>query len=118
MLDRVSRINMLYDFYGELLPEKQRDIVRLYYENNFSLSEIGEVLGITRQGVHEALKRSVEKLMSYEDRLRLVKEFAKTEIALESISRIIIKLIEDNEDNSDLTRRLKDIKAIINEMKE
>ncbi len=116
MLDKIPEINLLYDFYGELLAEKQRNIIRLYYENNLSLSEVGEELGITRQGVHEALKKSIERLLSYEDRLGLVKEFAKKEIALESINGIIGKLI-DEYDDEDLAKYLKDIKVIINDMK-
>ncbi len=67
----------LYDFYGDLLGEKQK---RLYEASRFqdlSLSEIAENEGISRQGVHDLLKRTEGKLVEYEEKLRLVERFFK-----------------------------------------
>jgi len=52
MLDKTERMVMLKDSYGPLLTEKQQNVLNLYYENDWSLSEIGESMGISRQGVH------------------------------------------------------------------
>ncbi len=71
MLDEIVKINILYDFYGELLPIKQREILRLYYEENLSLGEIGAEYGLSRQGIHETIKRAENKLLGFEEKLKL-----------------------------------------------
>ena len=53
-MDKTLRDSLLMDFYGELLPKRQKDVIKLYFEEDFSLSEIAEEFGITRQGVHDA----------------------------------------------------------------
>lgn len=93
MLEQVREISLLYDFYGELLPERQREIVRLYHEDNFSLAEIGAEFGITRQGVHEALKRALERLAGFEEKLGLVRRFTATEETLEAVRSQIEALL-------------------------
>ena len=65
----------LYDFYGELLNAHQRRIFEASRFMDLSLSEIGEEEGISRQGVHDSLKRTEEKLLRYEEKLRLVARF-------------------------------------------
>ena len=64
-------ISRLLDFYGEMLPDRQRLAVSLYYNDDLSLSEIAEELGISRQGVRASLKRSEEALCSWEEKLGL-----------------------------------------------
>ena len=64
-------IALLFDFYGDMLTEKQRDVVELYYDNDLSLSEIAENEGITRQGVRDSIKRAEAQLLEMEDRLHL-----------------------------------------------
>lgn len=75
MVEKVYEISMLYDFYGQMLTDKQRDIIDLYYNNDFSLGEISESAGISRQGVHDLLRRSEKILYHYENQLRLVEKF-------------------------------------------
>lgn len=113
MLEKIKKISILYDFYGELLPEKQRDIFCLYYEDNYSLAEIGEDYGITRQGVHEAIKRSEEKLQEYEKKLGLVEKFRNTEDVLLCINNEIQKLILEFDNNLELKSRFQGMKAEI-----
>ena len=62
-------IALLFDFYGDMLTDKQRDVVELYYDNDLSLSEIAENEGITRQGVRDSIKRAEAQLLDMEDRL-------------------------------------------------
>ncbi|MBQ8550877.1 MAG: winged helix-turn-helix transcriptional regulator [Clostridia bacterium] len=64
-------VSRLLDVYGALLPEKQRLLIELYYNDDLSLSEISENEGITRQGVRDALKRAEQQLRSYEEALHL-----------------------------------------------
>ena len=68
-------IALLFDFYGDMLTEKQRDVVELYYDNDLSLSEIAENEGITRQGVRDSIKRAETQLLEMEERLGLARRF-------------------------------------------
>ena len=62
---------ILYDFYGELLNDKQREYFEDYYFNNLSLGEISENVGVSRNAVHKNIKSSEEKLYFYEEKLGL-----------------------------------------------
>ena len=64
----------LYDFYGELLNEHQRQIYEDFVLNDLSLGEIAAEEGISRQGVHDLVKRCTKKLQDYEDKLHLVEK--------------------------------------------
>lgn len=68
-------IAMLHDFYGELLTEKQSRAIDLYYNEDLSLAEIAEPLGVTRQGVRDAIKRGEKQLLEYEEKLGLITRF-------------------------------------------
>jgi hypothetical protein len=65
--------NLLYDFYGDLLTERQRDIYCMYYCEDMSMGEIGERLGITRQAVNFSLKETQKAFDTYEQALGLLK---------------------------------------------
>ncbi|ODU56501.1 MAG: DNA-binding protein [Clostridium sp. SCN 57-10] len=73
------RMSMLYDFYGELLTEKQKELFDLYYNEDLSLSEIAEHAGITRQGVRDAIMRAEEVLRDTEDKLGLMRRYGSIE---------------------------------------
>ncbi|MBQ7645678.1 MAG: hypothetical protein IJS94_00265 [Clostridia bacterium] len=62
----------LYDFYSPMLSERQRDVLDLYYNDDLSLSEISSELGITRQGVRDAIKTGESKLNEFEEKLHAV----------------------------------------------
>lgn len=68
-------ICMLIDFYGQLLTEKSREITDLHFNEDMSLSEISENCQITRQAVHDTIKRTVATLKEYEQKLQLVDRF-------------------------------------------
>ena len=74
-MEKIVEQTLLYDFYGELLTEHQRRIYEDVVFNDYSLSEVAEELGISRQGVHDNLKRCSRILQSYEDKLHLVEKF-------------------------------------------
>ena len=68
---------LLYDYYGELLTEKQRTCFDLYYNQDLSLSEIAEIVGITRQGVRDSIKRGEAYLLELEEKLHFAEKFKK-----------------------------------------
>ena len=84
--DDITKQSLLYDFYGELLTERQREVLELYNEENLSLAEIAEEFGISRQGVHDALHKAQKALEDYEYKLGLVERFSATRDAISSIS--------------------------------
>lgn len=71
-LNNIVVINNLLDAYGKLLTKKQQLIMDYYYKSNYSLSEIAESLGITRQAVNFSLKQSLDSIKNYENKLHLV----------------------------------------------
>lgn len=71
-LDKTNRINGLFDFYCDLLTEKQQLILKYYFHDNYSLAEIAEELNISRQGVYEHIKRAEIALEDYESKLELL----------------------------------------------
>ena len=68
-------ISVLLDFYGDMLTEKQREVIGFYYNEDLSLSEIGEFEGITRQGVRDVIVRAEAILTDLEDKTGLIKRF-------------------------------------------
>ena len=79
----------LYDFYGRLLTVHQQRIYEDVVFNDFSLSEIAENEGISRQGVSDLIKRCNKSLVSYEERLGLIKKFDETKSYVKEIQKII-----------------------------
>ncbi len=74
-MDDLARKNLLYDFYGELLTDHQRLLYQDAVYNDCSLSELAEEYGISRQGVHDLLRRCDRILEEYEGKLHLVEKF-------------------------------------------
>ena len=73
-MDEVNYLIMLYDFYGDLLNDKQKEYFEDYYFNNLSLGEISENSGLSRNAIHKNIKGSEEKLKFYEEKLGLYKK--------------------------------------------
>ena len=71
-------MTMLFDFYGELLTEKQREYYDLYHNEDFSLSEIAEKAGISRQGVYDIVTRAEKSLLSIEEKTGLIHRWSET----------------------------------------
>ena len=76
-MEKIGRQVFLYDFYGELLTEHQKHVYEDVVLNDMSLSEIAEELGISRQGVHDLVKRCDKILAGYEEKLHLVQRFVQ-----------------------------------------
>lgn len=102
MIEKTEKIIMLKDFYGPLLTQKQQDALNLYYENDWSLSEIADSMAISRQGVYDLLRRAELALLDYEQRLCLLERFSLTReylekafILLKDMNAIDAKKIDD-----------------------
>lgn len=78
-------ITLLMDFYGEILTEKQKEVLMLYYEEDLSLAEIAEQAKISRQGVRDCIKRGEATLLFMEERLGLAKKFDAMKSAMSRI---------------------------------
>jgi len=78
-------LDRLYDIYGPLLTEKQREVFMLHHERDLSLSEIADSLGMSRQGVHDLFQRSRERLEELEDRIGCLERETRFAKALESV---------------------------------
>lgn len=88
-MKEITEVIMLLDFYGNLLTEKQQLIMKYHYEDDMSLGEISEELGISRQAVHDIVKRSEKILENYEDKLMLIDRFERQKQSLLNIKRIL-----------------------------
>ena len=71
MFEKNLLIPCLLDIYGELLTDRKRELLDYYYEEDYSLSEISELTGISRQGVRDSIKKSSAELVEFESKLRL-----------------------------------------------
>lgn len=76
-MEKIVEQGLLYDFYGELLTEHQKKIYEDVVYNDLSLAEIAKESGISRQGVHDLVRRCNRILQDYEDKLHLVQRFMK-----------------------------------------
>ncbi len=90
-MEKIVKQGLLYDFYGELLTAHQKQIFEQLVYDDMSLSEIADEAGITRQGVHDLIRRCDKILQGYEDKLHLMERFMK---AKEAVSEIQIKCRE------------------------
>jgi len=89
MLEETTRVNLLYDFYGNFLTGRQRECLELYYQHDLSLAEIADNNAISRQGVHDLIKRAVRTLENTEKRLGLVARFVMQEKDLRKLQELL-----------------------------
>ena len=87
-MDKIYEQTMLFDFYGELLTQHQRSIYEDALYNDMSLGEIASDRGISRQGVHDLVRRCDKILQDYESKLHLVERFAKAKEMVAEIEKL------------------------------
>jgi predicted DNA-binding protein YlxM (UPF0122 family) len=87
-LEKLEYRGMLYDFYGELLTQHQKKIYEDAVFNDYSLGEIADENGISRQGVHDLIKRCDKMLNGYEEKLHLVEKFSRIKYKIQQINRL------------------------------
>lgn len=90
-MEEVNYLVILYDFYSELLNDKQREYFEDYYFNNLSLGEISENVGLSRNAIHKSIKMVEDKLYFYEEKLGLYRKRKKLEDILKDLDDDNIK---------------------------
>ncbi|MCG8541010.1 MAG: hypothetical protein MJA82_13875 [Clostridia bacterium] len=113
MFEEKIKLGDLYDFYGNLLTDKQQEIIKLHCIHDFSLGEISEDLGISRQAVYDTLKRSRKILKSYEEKLGLLDKFLNTKNRVNGLIKDVeglYKVIDNDYKKRDALNQIDEIK--------
>ncbi|SMC45784.1 YlxM family DNA-binding protein [Papillibacter cinnamivorans] len=121
MKSQAYRMAMLYDFYGNLLTERQRDLFDLYYNEDLSLAEIAENCGITRQGVRDVIVRAEAILSEMEDKTNLVRRYQEMRSGIEAIENAAEEILTINRrqyDNARLAALAETVRQTAESMKE
>ena len=104
-MEKIVEQGLLYDYYGELLTEHQKKIYEDVVYNNLSLNEIAEDEGISKQGVHDLVKRCDKTLSEYEDKLKLIERGKKASLILDELDKMNLP--------AEVLSKLKDIRELI-----
>ena len=108
---------LLFDFYGELLTDHQKEIYEQFALEDLSLSEIAEMKGISRQGVHDLVKRCHKTLEGYEMKLHLVEKFLSVKEKVSKIDDALAEWEREKNDPEEMVKRIRKIAdAIIEEL--
>ena len=113
-MEKIVKQGLLYDYYGELLTEHQKKIYEDAVYQDLSLSEIAEEAGISRQGVHDLIKRCDKILQEYEDKLHLVAKANAAKLKAEEICKLSS---DENENSITRMKRIHDLsKSLMEEL--
>ena len=88
MFEKDLNIGYLLDFYGDVLSERKRSVMDMYYNEDFSLAEIAAEIGISRQGVRDMIKKTEDELFFYEEKLGLAKKMKSATDSVNELERI------------------------------
>ena len=91
-MEKRVELNLLNDFYGPLLTPRRHDLVRMYCEEDLSLSEIADEWGVTRQGVYDALRHATRQLERYESRLKLLARYLAVEREITTCRELLLRV--------------------------
>lgn len=90
-MEKIVEQGLLYDFYGELLTRHQQEIYESVVYENLSLGEIAEAEGVSRQAVHDIVKRCDKTLLGYEEKLKLIARFASIKEKISQINELSVR---------------------------
>jgi len=99
MKNQAYRMALLYDFYGDMLTDRQKEFYDLYYNEDLSLAEIAENYGITRQGVRDVIVRAEAVLTELEDKTGIIKRFHKMQGQFAQIQEAVDAIAKRNDQN-------------------
>ena len=116
VMESIVKQSLLYDFYGELLTEKQKQVYELHYQNDLSLTEIGEELSISRQAVRDQLKRTEKILLDYEEKLQLVSRFQAQKKAVQEMKHAGGKRMEKKNPDASVVKAIAKMKKIADDI--
>ena len=105
MFEKDLKIGFLLDFYGDVLSERRRTVLDYYYNDDLSLGEISDEIGISRQGVRDLIKKAEEELYFYEEKLGLAERFRKTQDSAERL----LTLLQERDADGELRRAAEDL---------
>ncbi len=105
----VGEISLLFDFYGDLLTGRKQSVLNLYYNEDFSLAEIADEIGISRQGVRDLIKKGEEELRAFEEKLGLV---ARDEHIREHLKALREGLLMPEIPRAELLSKLEELSAL------
>ena len=100
MFEKNLNISILLDFYGDILTERQRDMLDMYYNNDLSLSEIAQNFSISRQGVRSVLKKGENILIEMEEKLNLAARFVEVQEKSDTIATSLFNLNREINDKT------------------
>jgi len=110
-MEEIVELSLLFDFYGEMLGDHKKQIFEDYVLNDLSLAEIADEEGISRQGVHDIVKRCTKQLKEYEAALHLVEKFQNMKKKLTDVSELLTIEVSNNSN-----KNLEKAKSILNEV--
>ncbi|WP_412990394.1 putative DNA-binding protein [Pediococcus siamensis] len=110
-IEKNNRINFLFEFYGSLLTKKQRNYMQLYYADDYSLGEIAENYAVSRQAVYDNIKRTVQILEDYEDKLHTYGDFLARNHQTDRLLAYVKKTYPEDEELRQLIDNLESIEA-------
>jgi len=105
-MEKIVEQGLLYDFYGELLTEHQKKIYEDVVYNDLSLAEIAQENGISRQGVHDMVRRCNRTLQGYEDKLHLIERFMQVKVNVSKLQELTEDMALTREELITEARRL------------
>ncbi|MCI8637895.1 MAG: DNA-binding protein [Coprococcus sp.] len=112
-MDEILKQTLLYDFYGELLTSHQKEIYEQVVLEDYSLSEIARDAGISRQGVHDLIKRCQKILEGYEEKLHLMERFLSVKEKVRKMDDLLENY--EGEEEKELIRKMKELSGAIME---
>jgi len=113
LLTKVLHIAALYDFYGPLLTAKQRQCIEMHYLQDMSLSEIGTEFVISRQAVHDILRRAEQMLDEYEDALHLVERNREQRRIVQHVYELLAGLPSETRGNSAALQAMQQLELLL-----
>lgn len=111
-IKEIVETTVLFDFYSELLKDQTREIIEDYVLNDYSLAEIAEKLGITRQGVRDFVKRGEAQLREYESKLHLASKYKKQEEISKKLEEGLNEL--KNTSSCEQKKKIDDLLTLVN----
>ena len=109
MFEKDLKKAYLLDFYGDVLTERKKEVLDMYYNEDLSLAEIAEQIGISRQGVRDLIKKAEDELLFLEEKLGLAKKM----VALRHHTDNLMRLAENGGASPEINNEIEEISAII-----
>jgi len=116
MRDETLQMTMLFDFFGDLLTDKQREYFDLYHNEDLSLSEIAEKAGISRQGVCDIIRRAENSLTELEEKTGVVRKWWETRAQLEQSKASARELLLASESENGVNDTARKVVQLLEEL--